>query len=52
MLSHDSLAAMNRFSVVLACQLSVVAEGKEAFKGEWSETTNKSSGESLFGVGT
>ena len=52
MLTHDSLAAVNRFSVVFVCWLSVVAEGKVAFKGELSETTDKSSGESSFRVGT
>ena len=51
-LSHDSLAAVNRFSVVLVCRLSVVAKGKGAFKGEYLEATDKSSGESSFGVGT
>ena len=52
MLSHDLLAAVNRFLVVLVCRLSVVAEGKGAFKGELLEATDKSSGESSFGVGT
>ena len=52
MLSHDLLAAVNIFSVVLVCWLSVVAEGKVAFKGELSETTDKSFGKSLFCVGT
>ena len=50
--SHDLLAAVNRFSVVLVCRLSVLAEGKGAFKGELSETTDKSTGGSLFVVGT
>ena len=52
MLSSGSLAAVNRFSVVLVCQLSVVAKGKGAFKGELSETADKSSGVSSFGLGT
>ena len=52
MLSHDSLAAVNRFSVVLVCRLSVVEKGKGAFKGEHLEATDKSSGESSFGIGT
>ena len=52
MLSHDSLAAVNRFSVVLVCRLSVVAKGKGAFKWEYLEATDKSSGELSFGVGT
>ena len=51
-LSHDSLAAVNRFSVVLVCWLSVVAKGKGTFKGEYLEATDKSSGESSFSVGT
>lgn len=32
-LNHGSLSAMNRFSVVLVCGLSVMAIGGEAFKG-------------------
>ena len=52
MLSRDSLTAVKKLSVVLVCRLSVVAEGKGAFKGELSETTDKSSGELLLGVGT
>ena len=51
-LSRDSLAAVNRFSVVLVCQLSAVVKVKGAFKGELSEISDKSSGKLSFGIGT
>ena len=46
--SRGLLAAVNRFSVVLVCQLSVVAIGGGTFKGRLSETLDKSSADSCL----